>query len=70
MCVAFSVDKASVNMGKINPIKSRVLVKNLDEYFVGCSCHMAHNAACKGGDNFSRASRFDVEDLVVNLLLV
>ena len=70
MCVAFSVDKASVNMGKINPIKSRVLVKNLDVYFVGCSCHMAHNAARKGGDNFSRASRFDVEDLVVNLLLV
>jgi hypothetical protein len=57
-------------MGKINPIKSRVLVKNLDVYFVGCSCHMAHNAARKGGDNFSGASRFNVEDLVVNLLLV
>jgi hypothetical protein len=38
-------------MGKINPIKSRVLVKNLDVYFVGCSCHMAHNAARKGGDS-------------------
>jgi hypothetical protein len=31
---------------------------------------MAHNAARKGGDSFSGASRFDVEDLVVNLLLV
>ena len=35
-----------------------------------CLCHMAHNAACKGGDSFSGASWFNVEDLVVNLLLV
>ena len=70
MCVAFSVDNASVNMGKINSIKSRVLVKNPDLYFVGCSSHMTHNAACKGEDSFSGASRFDVEDLVVNPLLV
>jgi hypothetical protein len=25
----------------------------LDVYFVGGSCHMAHNAARKGGDSFS-----------------
>jgi hypothetical protein len=31
---------------------------------------MAHNAACNGEDSFSGASRFDVEDLVVNPLLV
>ena len=37
----------SVNMGKINSIKSRVLVKNPDLYFVGCSNHMAHNTARK-----------------------
>jgi hypothetical protein len=55
-------------MGKINSIKSRVLVKNPDLYFVGCSSHMAHNAACKGEDSFSGASRFDVEDLVVAFL--
>ena len=70
MCVTFSVDNASVNMGKINSIKSRVLVKNLDVYFVGCSYHMTHNVACKGETSFSGASRFDVEELVVNLLLV
>jgi hypothetical protein len=59
-CVAFSVDNASVNMGKRNSIKSRVLVKNPDVYFVGCSCHMTHNAAHKGRDNFSGVSEFDV----------
>ena len=36
-------------------------MKNPDVFFVGCSNHMAHNAACKGEDSFSGASRFDVE---------
>ena len=31
---------------------------------------MARNAARKGGDSFSGASEFDVEDLVVELLLI
>jgi hypothetical protein len=47
-------------MVKRNSIKSRVLVKNPDVYFVGCSCHMTHNAAHKGRDNFSGVSEFDV----------
>ena len=42
-------------------------MKNPDLYFVGCSSHMAHNAACKGEDSFSGAFGFDVEDLVVDL---
>jgi hypothetical protein len=31
---------------------------------------MAHNAARKGGDGFSGASGFDIEDLVVDLLMI
>ena len=42
-------------------------MKNPDVYFVGCPCYMAHNAAHKGGDSFSRASGFDIGDLVVDL---
>ena len=42
-------------------------MKNPDVYFVGCPCHIAHNAARKGEDNFSGAFGFDVEDLVVDL---
>ena len=41
-----------------------------DVYFVGCSCHMAHNAVSKGWDSFSGASAsfgFIVEDLVEDL---
>ena len=45
-------------------------MKNPDVYFVGCPCHMAHNAAHKGWGSFSGASAssgFNVEDLVVDL---
>ena len=42
MCIAFSVDNASVNMVKRSSIKSRVLERNPDVYFVGCPCHVAH----------------------------
>jgi hypothetical protein len=68
-CVAFSVDNASVNMGKRNSIKSRVLVKNPDVYFVGCSCHMTHNAAHKGRDNFLKHKIILDMPSEVNILL-
>ena len=45
-------------MGKKNSIKCKVLVKNPDVYFVGCPCHIAHNARRKREDSFSGASGF------------
>ena len=57
-------------MGKRKSIKSRVLVKIPDVYFLSCVCHMTHNTARKGGESFSGASRFDVEDLVVDLFII
>ena len=54
-------------MGKRNSIKSKVLVKNPDVYFVSCPCYMAHNAAGKEEYIFSEASVFDVEELVAYL---
>ena len=39
-------------------------------FFLVVSYVLTHNAACKGENSFSGASRFDVEDLVVNLLLI
>jgi hAT family C-terminal dimerisation region len=65
-CVGFSVDNASVNMGKKNSIKSRVLEENENVYFMGCPCHMAHNAANKGSRAFVGMTNFDVEELVID----
>ena len=45
-------------------------MKNPYVHFVGCPCHMAHNAARKGWDSFSGvsvSSGFNVEDLFVDL---
>jgi hypothetical protein len=63
---SFIIDRESDTLIR-NSIESRVLVKNPDVYFVGCSCHMVHNAARKRGDSFSGSSGFDVENLVVDL---
>ena len=51
-------------MGKSNSVKGSVLVKNPDVYFVGCPCHMTHNAAFLEA---SVSSGFNVEDLVVDI---
>ena len=45
--VAFSINNVTVNMGKRNSVKSRLLVKNTDVCFGGCPCHMVHNVARK-----------------------
>ena len=59
-----------LNMGKINSNKNRVLVKKPMCTLLAVLDIMAHNAARKRGASFSGASGFNVEDLVVNILLV
>lgn len=66
-CISFAIDNTSLNMGKRNSFKTRVIQTNLDVYFFGCPCHMAHNTERKGGDVFSGVFGFEVEDLVVDL---
>ena len=70
MCVAFSVYNTSVNLGRRNSIKTRVLQENPSTYFVGYPCHMVHNTATKAAESFEAETGFDVEDLLVDLYIL
>lgn len=62
-----SVANASVNMGKKKTVKTRVLDKNENMYFVGCPCHMTHTTEQRGGRSFTEISNFDVEEHVIDI---
>ena len=66
-CTAVGVDNTSVNIGVRNSLKTRIEARNSAVYFNGCPCHIIHNAAQKGADQFSVASGFDIEEFVVDL---
>ena len=46
-CVGFSLDNTSANLGLCNSIKTIVILKNGNCYFMGCPCHFIHNTAHK-----------------------
>lgn len=39
-----------------NSIMTRVQEKNSSVYFMGCPCHVVHNAAGKASDKFAEVS--------------
>lgn len=66
-CTAVGVDDTSVNIGVRNSLKVRIQARNSSVYFNGCPCHMIHNAAQKGAEQFSVVTGFDVEEVVVDI---
>lgn len=66
-CVAFSVDNPNVNRGKNNSIRTLVKLQNPSVYFNGCQCHVVHNTSAAAAKAFNAETRFDVEDLLVNI---
>ena len=66
-CVGVGVDNTSVNLGRHNSIMTKVHQINSKVYFMGCPCHIAHNAASAASDRFRQETGFDVEELVVDL---
>ena len=67
-CVAFSVDNTNTNVGSRNSIETRVLQENPATYFVGCPCHnMVHNTANRAAEAFEAETKFDIEDILVDL---
>ena len=66
-CTAVGVDNTSVIIGVRNSLKTRIQARNFSVFFNGCPCHIVHNAAQKGAEQFSAMSGFDVEEFVVDL---
>ena len=65
-CTAFGVDNTNTNIGAKNSIKSRVTAINPSIYFVGCPCHIIHNAAQKAADAYGGMSQFDIEECCID----
>ena len=65
-CTAFGVDNTNTNIGAKNSIKSRVTGINPSVYFVGCQCHIIHNAAQKAAEAFGDMSQFDIEECCID----
>lgn len=66
-CVGVGVDNTSVNIGCHNSIMTQVHEVNPSVYFMGRPCHIAHNTVSHAADALSKATRFDVEELVVDI---
>ena len=65
--VSVGLDNTNTNMGLRNSFKTRILSENGQTFIAGCSCHLAHLAAGKGGDAYAAITKFDCEDHHVDL---
>lgn len=66
-CVSLGVDNTSVNVGRHNSVIVEARKKNEDIILMGCPCHIAHNAAKKATDVFSKINGFDIDELLVDV---
>ena len=66
-CVSFGVDNCNTNIGSKNSLKTRIIKKCNHCFIAGCSCHLAHLAAEKGGNAYGNISGFNMEDHQIDL---
>lgn len=63
-CVGIGVDNTSVNLGRRNSIKTRILQKNSQTYVMGCPCHIVHNTAAKASTAFEQVCNNSVYHVI------
>ena len=70
-CIAFGVDKTSVNVGRHKSLIDEARKKNEHIVLMGCPCHIAHNTARKSTKAlcYHLLEHFDVEELLVDIYL-
>ena len=64
-CVGFSVDSASVSIGKHNSIKTRIKSQYWSLYTLVCPCHFIHNAAHHRAKSLEVSCGLDVEGVMI-----
>ena len=65
--VSVGLDNTNTNMGEHYSLKSRIHTENPETFVAGCNRHLAHIAACKGGQSYYSATGFDCEEYQINL---
>ena len=68
-CVGFSLDNTSANLDVRNSVKTRVILKNENYYFMGCPCHIIHSTAHKGSVGFTRVTKFVIDEFWIDTYL-
>ena len=56
-------ENTSVNVGQYNSVIVEARKKSNNIILMGCPCHIAHKAAKKATDAFSKINRFSIEEL-------
>ncbi|XP_030832549.1 uncharacterized protein DDB_G0271670-like isoform X2 [Strongylocentrotus purpuratus] len=62
-CVSFGTDNASVMLGKHKGVAAYINKENPNVYISGCSCHLMHLSAKKGG----KSLQFQFDDLLIDI---
>ena len=66
-CVSIGMDNTSVNVGRRNSIMTKVQVVSPSVFVNGCACHIIHNTAIKAASAFETVTRFNVEDICIDI---
>ena len=65
--LSVDLDNTNTIMGEHNSLKSRTHTENLETFIAGYNSHLAHIAACNGGQGYCPATGFDCKEHQIDL---